>query len=98
MPGWLSWIPFVDFGLDNVIYFLYWTFMEGTYGRSVGKMALSLKVTMLSNRPVDVGSAAVESIGKAFLLPLDCLLGWVLYSGRNQRLFNYISGTKVVKL
>jgi hypothetical protein len=98
MPASLRWIPFVDFGLDNVIYFLYWMFMEGIYGQSVGKMALNLKVTMMNNKPVDMGSAAVESIGKAFLLPIDCLIGWIIYSGKKQRLFNYVSDTKVVKI
>ena len=98
MPNWLRWIPFVDFGADNVIYFLYWTIMEGFYGQSIGKIALRLKVTMNNNRPVDLGSAALESFGKAFLLPLDCFLGWILYSGQKKRLFNSISDTKVVKL
>jgi uncharacterized RDD family membrane protein YckC len=98
MPASLRWIPFADFGLDNAICFFYWMLMEGMYGQSIGKMALNLKVTMMNNKPVDLGSAAVESIGKAFLLPIDCLVGWIFYSGKNQRLFNYVSYTKVVKL
>ena len=86
-------IPFVDFGLDNVIYFLYWTFMEGTNGQSIGKMAMKIKVTMLNGEPIDMAHAAIESFGKAFLLPIDCIIGWILYQTRNQRLFNYISET-----
>ncbi|MCW4021289.1 MAG: RDD family protein [Candidatus Bathyarchaeota archaeon] len=96
-PSFLRWVPFVDFGLDNIIYFLYWLIMEGTYGQSIGKMALKLKVTRLNGEPLDMGLAAVESIGKAFLLPIDCIIGWILYAGKNQRLFNYISETIVVK-
>jgi len=95
-PPFLRWIPFADFA-DSIIYFLYWTLMEGLYGQSIGKMALKLKVARLDGRPLDVGVAAVESIGKAFLLPIDCIVGWVLYAGKNQRLFNYISGTVTVK-
>jgi hypothetical protein len=38
-----------------------------------------------------MGQAAVESVGKAFLLPLDCLLGWIL------RIFNYLSETIVIR-
>jgi hypothetical protein len=55
---------------------------------------------MMNNKPVDMVSAALESIGKAsfLLLPIDCLVGWIFYSGKNQRLFNYVSNTKVVKL
>jgi hypothetical protein len=39
----------------------------------------------------------LETVGKAFLLPLDVLLGWIFYPKRRQRLFNYISETIVVK-
>jgi uncharacterized RDD family membrane protein YckC len=77
---------------------LYWMVMEGMYGQSLGKMALKLKVTRFNEQPIDLGLAAIESIGKAFLLPLDCLIGWIMYSGKNQRLFNGISNTKVVKV
>ncbi len=98
LPAPLSWIPFVEFGLDNVVYFLYWTIMDGTFGQSVGKMAMHLKVTRLNGQPIDVGTAAVESFGKAFMLPLDCILGWILYQNQNKRLFNSVSGTTVVRL
>ena len=96
-PPFLRWVPLTDFGLDNVIYFLYWTLMEGIYGQSIGKMALKLKVTRLDKQPLDIGVAAIESIGKAFLLPIDCIIGWFLYPDKKQRLFNYISGTVTVK-
>jgi uncharacterized RDD family membrane protein YckC len=96
-PPYIRWIPFVYFGLDNLIYFLYWMLMEGIYGQSIGKMALRLKVTRLDGEQPDVGYAAIESIGKAFLLPLDCIIGWILYSTKKQRLFNYISETVIVK-
>lgn len=91
------WIPFVDFGFKNVVYFLYWTLLEGMYGQSVGKMVTKIRVTHLDGGPIDVGTAAVQSIGKAFLLPLDCIIGWILYSLRKQRLFNNLSETVVMK-
>ena len=43
IPQILSWVPFIDFGSKNIIYFGYWTFMEGFYGQSIGKMALKIK-------------------------------------------------------
>ena len=95
--GWPSWLPFFNFNLGGVIYFLYWMFMDGLYGQSFGKMAMRLKVKRLNGSQINMGSAALESIGKAFLLPLDCLLGWLLYPKRRQRIFNYISETIVVK-
>jgi len=45
-----------------------------------------------------MAQAAIESIGKAFLLPLDCIIGWILYPSRRQRLFNYLSDTIVVRV
>ncbi len=96
-PDFVRWIPFVDFGLDNVIYLLYWMFMEGIYGQSIGKMILGLEVTRLNGEPASMAQSAIESVGKAFLLPIDCIVGWILYTRKRQRLFNYLSGTIVVK-
>jgi uncharacterized RDD family membrane protein YckC len=96
-PSSLRWIPFIDFGLDNVIYFLYWMFMEGIYGQSIGKMIMRLTVTRLNGEPVSMVQSAIESIGKAFLLPIDCIIGWILYPRQRQRLFNFLSETMVVR-
>jgi uncharacterized RDD family membrane protein YckC len=95
---WPSWIPFFNFNLGGVIYFLYWMLMDGLYGQSFGKMVMRIKVTRLDGSQINMGAAALESVGKAFLLPLDCLLGWLLYPKRRQRIFNYISETIVVKV
>ena len=98
LPAPLSWIPFVEFGLDNVVYFVYWTAMDGIFGQSIGKMVMHLKVTRTNGQTLDIGTAAVESFGKAFMLPLDCILGWLLYQNQNKRLFNAVSNTTVVRL
>jgi uncharacterized RDD family membrane protein YckC len=97
VPSFPTWVPFVDFGLSNVVQFLYWMLMEGAYGQSLGKMLMRIKVARLDGSPINMGQAALQSLGKAFLLPLDCLLGWILYPRRRQRLFNYLSETVVVK-
>lgn len=93
-----SWAPFVSFGVGNFISFLYWAFMEGVYGQSIGKIILKIKVTTLEGAPISITLAAIESFGKAFLLPIDLILGLILYPQKNQRLFNYISNTIVVKV
>jgi uncharacterized RDD family membrane protein YckC len=72
--------------------------MDGSYGQSLGKMFMRIKVTRLDGSEIGMGNAALESVGKAFLLPLDVLLGWVLYPRRRQRLFNHISETMVIKI
>lgn len=96
--GWPSWMPFFNFNLSGLILFIYWLLMDGTYGQSFGKMVMRIKITRLDGQEISMGNAALESIGKAFLLPLDCLLGWILYPKRRQRIFNYISETIVVKI
>jgi len=98
LPGWLDWIPFFNFGLSGVVNFLYWMLMDGAYGQSFGKMVMMIRVTRVDGSRVNMANAALESVGKAFLLPLDCLLGWILYPRRRQRVFNYISETIVVKI
>lgn len=96
-PAFFRWIPFFGMGFSNVILFLYWTFLEGTYGQSLGKMVTGIRVTRLNGDPVDIASAALESVGKSFLLALDIILGWILYPRRKQRLFSYLAGTIVTK-
>jgi uncharacterized RDD family membrane protein YckC len=71
--------------------------MEGSTGQSLGKMVMRIKVVQLDGSPVNMGNAAVQSVGKAFLLPLDLLIGWIVYPRTRQRLFNYFSRTVVVK-
>ena len=73
-------------------------FMDGLYGQSFGKMVMRIKVTRLDGSQINMVTAALESLGKAFLLPLDCLLGWLLYPKRQLRIFNYLSQTIVVKI
>jgi uncharacterized RDD family membrane protein YckC len=96
--NWPSWIPFFNFNLGGVAYFLYWMFMDGAYGQSFGKMVMRIKITRLNGSEIGMGKAALESLGKAFLLPLDCILGWILYPRRRQRIFNYLSQTIVIKI
>ncbi len=81
---------------DGLVLFVYWTLLEGYRGRSLGKMALGLKVTDRRGDEIDLPGAAIESFGKAFLLPLDCLIGWIAMPGSGQRLFNRLSETIVV--
>jgi uncharacterized RDD family membrane protein YckC len=98
LPNWPNWIPFFNINLNGVALFLYWTLMESIYGQSFGKMVMRIRITRLDRSPVGLGNAALESVGKAFLLPLDLLIGWFLYPKRRQRIFNYISETIVTRV
>jgi uncharacterized RDD family membrane protein YckC len=101
ISGWPTWIPFfVNFNLNGVFLFLYWMFMEGSAsqkGQSFGKMVMRIRVVHVDGTTINMGDAAIESIGKAFILLIDLLVGWILYPRKRQRLFNYLSRTIVVR-
>jgi uncharacterized RDD family membrane protein YckC len=76
----------------------YWTYFESTTGQSIGKRAMHLRTTDMSGNTINVKTAAIESFGKAFLLPFDVLLGWIFTNDKRQRIFNRASNSIVVKL
>jgi uncharacterized RDD family membrane protein YckC len=84
-------------GFETVFFFLYWTVMEGFRGQSIGKMVMNLKVVNRDGTKIHYSTAAIESIGKAFLLPFDCLIGWLAMPNTKLRVFNRISNTIVIK-
>ena len=82
--------------LLSAMLFLYWTALEGYRGQSFGKMILNIVVTGPLGENIRFRDAAVEAFGKAFLLPIDCLICWFVLRERRQRLFNKISNTFVI--
>ncbi len=88
-----------EFGFQTLFFFLYWTVMEGFQGRgqSIGKMVMNLKVVGRDGTKINYKDAAIESFGKAFLLPLDCLIGWLGMPNTKLRMFNRLSNTIVIK-
>jgi uncharacterized RDD family membrane protein YckC len=86
-------------GFETIFFFLYWTVMEGFDGRgqSIGKMVMNLKVVNRDGSRISWKNAAIESFGKAFLLPFDCLIAWFAMPDTKLRVFNRISHTIVIK-
>ena len=84
-------------GFESIFFFAYWTIMEGFRGQSIGKMVVNLRVVNRDGTKITYTTSALESFGKAFLLPLDCLIGWLAMPGAKLRLFNRISNTIVIK-
>jgi len=83
-------------GLNGFGFWIYWTALEGNRGQSAGKMVMDVAVTDERGEPIDYPTAAIESFGKAFVLPLDVLVGWLAMEGEYVRLFNKLSSTIVV--
>jgi uncharacterized RDD family membrane protein YckC len=87
----------INLEAQGLLVFIYWTLLEGYRGQSVGKMVMNLSVTGTEGEKIGFKDAAIESFGKAFLLPFDCLIGWLAMRGEGQRMFNRISNTFVVR-
>ncbi len=89
--------PF-SFAINSLVFFGYWTYMESKYnGQSIGKMLLHIKTTNPEGKPADTKSIAISSFGKAFILPLDVLLGWIFTNDKRQRLLSRAANTIVIK-
>lgn len=87
----------IRYAITSGVFFAYWTFFESTRGQSIGKMVLKIRTVSLSGKPADTQSVAIQSFGKAFLLPIDVILGWIFTNDRRQRIFNRASDTLVIK-
>jgi len=58
---------------------------------------MNLRVVSRDGTKINYATAAIESVGKAFLLPLDCLIAWFAMPNTKLRVFNRISNTIVIK-
>ncbi len=82
-----------------VVWFLYFTLLEGRYGQTVGKMALSIKVVREADgAPIDYGEAAVRTVLRIIDGLFDYLVGaiFIWTSDEKQRLGDRVAHTVVV--
>lgn len=107
IPFWLDgtperWFQNADgparWAVTSLVFFAYWIYFEATTGQSLGKMAIRLKTTDLNGNRANVRSIAIESFGKAFLLPIDLILGWIFTNEKRQRIFARAGDTIVIKV
>jgi uncharacterized RDD family membrane protein YckC len=88
----------VRFAVQSLLFFAYWTYFESTTGQSIGKKLLKIKTTDLAGNVPDIRNVAIQSFGKAFLLPIDVFFGWIFTNDKRQRLFNRASDTIVIRV
>ena len=82
-----------------VVWFLYFTLLEGRYGQTIGKMALNIKVVRAADgAPIDYGEAAVRTILRIIDGLFDYLIGaiFIWTSNEKQRLGDRVAHTVVV--
>jgi len=58
-------------GQHPILLFACWTLFASNTGQSPGKMALDIEVVADDGHPPDMLAAAIQALGKAFLLPRD---------------------------
>ena len=83
-----------------VLFWVYFTLLEGFAGQSLGKRIVGLTVVRVDGKKLFYDAVAVRSFGKAFLflLPFDLLFGHRLKDERYLRYFDKFAGTTVLDL
>jgi uncharacterized RDD family membrane protein YckC len=81
----------------GIIFVLYFAFAESTYGASIGKHVLGLKVVSKTNTKPNFAEAFIRSLSKIYwiLLLLDVVIGLAISRGYQQKLSDYYMGTTV---
>jgi len=101
MTGGFGWGWFGGmFGLQFLLWLIYFTYFEGTSGQTIGKKFLHVRVVKDDGSRCDFGSALVRSILRIVdSLPAIYILGIILIAAtdKKQRLGDMLARTIVVK-
>ncbi len=83
-----------------VLFWIYFTLLEGFAGQSLGKRVIGLMVVRVDGKRVFYDHAAVRNFSKGFLLllPFDLLIGHRLKDPKFVRYFDKFAGTTVKDL
>ena len=92
------WTESTQYFPTSILFFVYWTVLEYKTGQTIGKKILNLKVTNIDGSNPSLKGIMIGSFGKAFLLPIDVVLGWILTNEKRQRVFNKLGDTLVIKI
>lgn len=86
--------------LALLISFGYYIYLEGSYGQTIGKMALGIVVVTEDGEPIAYRAAAIRTILRIVdALPALYLIGIIVIvlTDRNQRLGDIVADTVVVR-
>ena len=83
-----------------IVWFLYYTLLEGRYGQTLGKWLVKIKVVKENGAPISYGDAAIRTILRIIDGLFDYLVGAILIwtSDKKQRLGDRLAHTVVVQL
>ncbi|MFQ5783098.1 MAG: RDD family protein [Nitrosopumilus sp.] len=94
----MFWVESTQYIPTSILFFAYWTILEFKTGQTIGKKILNLRVTDIYGNRASLKGILISSFGKAFLLPIDVILGGILTNEKRQRIFNKLGDTLVVKI
>lgn len=89
------------FGIQFLLWIVYFTYFEGTSGQTIGKKFSHIKVLKSDGDPCDSGAALVRNLLRIIdSLPFIYILGIILIAAtdKHQRLGDMLAKTIVVKL
>ncbi|MDH3312316.1 MAG: RDD family protein [Nitrosopumilus sp.] len=92
------WMENIQYIPTSVLFFVYWTILEYKTSQTIGKKIMNLKIINIDGRKPNLKGIMISSFGKAFLLPIDVILGWFLTNKKRQRIFNKLGDTLIVKI
>ncbi len=87
-------------GAGFLIFLLYFVFLEGMWGATVGKMVMKIKVVREDGSPCGLGPAVIRNILRIIdILPFLYIIGLIFMSrsDKKQRLGDKVAKTVVVK-
>ena len=92
------WMENIQYIPTSVLFFIYWTVLEYKTNQTVGEKIMNLKIINIDGKKPNLKGIMISSFGKAFLLPVDVILGWFLTNEKRQRIFNKLGDTLIVKI
>ena len=92
------WMENIQYIPTSILFFIYWTVLEYKTNQTIGKKIMNLKIINIDGKKPNLKEITISSFGKAFLLPVDVILGWFLTNEKRQRIFNKLGDTLVVKI
>jgi uncharacterized RDD family membrane protein YckC len=100
VSGALSAVIAAAAAITLIVWFLYYTLLEGRYGQTLGKWFVKVKVVKEDGGPISYGDAAVRTILRIIDGLIDYLVGAILIwtSDKKQRLGDRLAHTAVVQL
>ena len=78
---------------------LYYVLLTGIYGRTVGKLALGMKVVRQDGNVPGLGYALLREVIGKFVSAIALFLGflWIAWSREKQGWHDFMAGTRVIR-